>query len=336
MMRVGSFARKNLREIAEYAREASGHLQQGAGIAPAWLEHKLSISAGDMDGMGHWLENEGVEGRKYGAGRGRPHAGMMGGSGHIPHPMRQGRFWKKHPHRHVPFHPAWGYIPWWHPGIGIAPNGFQADIHLGEPEPVPNVTKVYAREADGKFILGMRGSGFSAIDDDHIAILFQFNGGDIQQTLVPARILIDNQIELELPVTRKSAPEFAILDIGYLEGGQIATLSHSFFQIVPRPYFPFGLRKYGLSTLQKFDGISMSVRPHSQAEGIRRYAMTPKEAVEMQGPMGYLQRPWRNLRPGFGPVQEYGSMGYGSMGSGSMDQAVQQAMLQRTRGSKVP
>lgn len=343
-----SMARKNLREIAEYAREAAGYLEHGAGIPPAWLEHKLSISAGHMDGMGHWLDNEGIEGRKYGrpggrrgGGRGRPGGpggpgGFPGGPGHVPNPMRRGRFWRKHPHRHVPYHPVWGYVPWMYPGNGIAPSGLQADIWLGEPPPVPNVSKVYAREADGKFILGMRGSGFSAIDEDFLVILFRMGDGDYQQAQVPARVMIDDQIEVELPLSQKNAPEFILSDIGFVDGGEIFSLSHSFFQLVPRPYTPFGLRKYGLNVLQKFDGPSGPLRPNSQALGIRRYAMTPGEMVESEGPMGYLQRPWRNLRPGYGPVQEYGSMGYGSMGTGSMDQAVQQAMLQRTRGSKVP
>ncbi len=60
-------ATKNLREISEYADEALGHMTQGAGHFPAWVENKISISAEYMDLIGHWLENERVEGRQYGS-----------------------------------------------------------------------------------------------------------------------------------------------------------------------------------------------------------------------------------------------------------------------------
>ncbi len=59
-------ATKNLREISEYADEALGHMEEGAGHFPAWLENKISICAEYMDLIGHWLENESVEGRRYG------------------------------------------------------------------------------------------------------------------------------------------------------------------------------------------------------------------------------------------------------------------------------
>jgi len=364
-MEAASMTRKNLREIAEYAREAAGHLEHGAGIAPAWVEHKLSIAACRMDGMGHWLENEGVEGRKYGGGRDRRDARRGAGSGHIPHPQRRGRFWKKHPHRHVPFHPDWGYVPWMHPGNGIDHRtGFQSDIHLGEPWPVPHVAKVYAHMVrrqllpeipDSHAVLGMIGSGFSAIDAPSMRIRYRLNG---EWRDDDALILehTDDRLEIALPISKQVVHDFELGDIGYYEDGALESIAHSFFQAVRRPYHPFAtldygrafeprsissddasnVRKYALNLAQKFEGPPGPIRPRSQAGGIRRYAMTPDEYVDMVGPMGYLQRPWRNLRVGYGPVQEYGSMGYGSMGDGSMSMAVQQAMLQRARKARLP
>ena len=550
-----SIARRNLRDIAEAARQAAGHLQHGKGIAPAWLEHKLSIAAGSMDSMGHWLENEGVEGRKYGhghdgqdrrsrrygshlnpspeddktiaqcygyadglggihtgknwegspnraaydraqregardahrpdtqkvraelygkadgirenylghlwddtdhedtydrawregygvgeeegegflfgqpggggggrggggggggpgggrggggpgggarrgGGRARRGGGMVSagghqaGPGHIPHRMRRGRFWKKHPHRHVPFHPALGYLPWMTRGIGIDHrSGFQSDIYLGQPEPVVHVMQVYAhmvREQllpeipDSHAVIGMTGSGFSAIDTPSMRIRYKLNGG-FREDDAPIIKHSDDRIEIALPISKQVAHEFELTDIGYFENGGLISISHSFFQATEFPYRPFSERNYGhafeprgdsvrryaLNLAQKFSGHPGPIRPHSQADGIRYAGRTDTgiftgeviltggsvgraarryaggmagvggvaDVVNMEGTMGYLQRPWRNLRVGYGPVQEYGSMGYGSMGDGSMDQAVQQAMLQRTKGSKVP
>ncbi len=472
-----AIARRNLRDIAEAARQAAGHFQHGAGIAPSWLEHKLSIAAGSMDSMGHWLDNEKVEGRKYGShlnpspeddktiaqcygyadGLGgihtsknwegspnratydraqregardahRPDAqkiraqlygkadgirenylghlwddsehedsynrawskgygagpaeeedgqrlygqrdgggrarratspgGHRAGPGHQPHPQRRGRFWKKHPHRHVPYHPVWGYVPWMRPGNGIDHRtGFQTDIHLGEPDPVPHVTNVYAHMVkqqllpeipDSHAIIGMRGSGFSAIDVPVLRIRYKLNG-DWREDDAPILNHTDGQLEIALPISKQVVHLFELTDIGYVENGELVTMSHSFFQAKKRPYRPFSDRRYGrafqdldsvrryaLNLAQKFEGPPGPMRTHSQAEGLRLYGMLPGEAVDLQGPMGYLQRPWRSLSPGYGPVQEYGSMGYGSMGTGSMDRAVQQAMLQRTKGSQVP
>lgn len=59
-------ATKNLREVSEYADEALSHMKESAGHFPAWVENKISICAEYMDLIGHWLENESVEGRKYG------------------------------------------------------------------------------------------------------------------------------------------------------------------------------------------------------------------------------------------------------------------------------
>lgn len=61
-------ARKNLREIAQYADESTEVLKANSGIFPAWIEHKLSVAAQNMDTVGHYLDNEGEEGRKYGSG----------------------------------------------------------------------------------------------------------------------------------------------------------------------------------------------------------------------------------------------------------------------------
>jgi len=65
-------ANKNLYEISAYADEAIGHTRAGAGIFPAWLEHKLSICAEYLDSIGHWLQNEASLGRQYGQGAGFP------------------------------------------------------------------------------------------------------------------------------------------------------------------------------------------------------------------------------------------------------------------------
>lgn len=65
-------ATMNLREISAQTDEAIGYVERGAGIFPAWVEHKLSISAECIDRLGHWLENEEVEGRQYGQGAGFP------------------------------------------------------------------------------------------------------------------------------------------------------------------------------------------------------------------------------------------------------------------------
>jgi hypothetical protein len=59
-------ATANLRQIHEYANECLSLMQKGAGHFPAWVENKISVVAEYMDLIGHWLENEGVEGRKYG------------------------------------------------------------------------------------------------------------------------------------------------------------------------------------------------------------------------------------------------------------------------------
>ncbi len=363
--RYGSFSestRRNLREIVEYAQEAQNLLQQDAGIAPAWLEHKLSLGAGHLDSIGHWLKNESVEGRKYGQPRGGGGGGPRGpgrGPGHggpgprpggrggprFPGPMgpgpgpgpgpigpgpmggRRGRFWRRHPHRHR--HGGIGFIPW------VVPYYVEPYYEAYTTQVIPYVIKVYAKEVDGKFVIGMIGNGFSAITQDHLTIRYRFNG-EVLQSDAPMLKHLDNRMEIELPITKKTAPDFALVDI--------SMVANSFFEAVPNPYYPFGLRKYSLSLTQKFDGQALPVRNDSLALG-RRYAvsrvasaapalMSPAQALEMQGPMGYLQRAWRSLAPGFGPVQEYGSMGYGSMGTGSMDQAVQTAMLQRTKGAR--
>ena len=61
-------ATKNLSEILEYANESLSHLT-GHGLIPAWAENKISICAEYMDLIGHWLENELAEGRRYGSSR---------------------------------------------------------------------------------------------------------------------------------------------------------------------------------------------------------------------------------------------------------------------------
>lgn len=58
---------KNLREISNYADESLSYMQEGAGIFPAWVENKISICAEYMDSIGHWLENEMSEARRYGS-----------------------------------------------------------------------------------------------------------------------------------------------------------------------------------------------------------------------------------------------------------------------------
>jgi len=62
-------ATANLRQIHEYANECLSLLEPGAGVFPAWVENKISVVAEYMDLIGHWLENEGVEGRQYGYSR---------------------------------------------------------------------------------------------------------------------------------------------------------------------------------------------------------------------------------------------------------------------------
>jgi len=59
-------ATANLRQIHEYAKESLGYMVEGAGHFPAWVEVKISVVAKYMDLIGHWLENEAVEGRVYG------------------------------------------------------------------------------------------------------------------------------------------------------------------------------------------------------------------------------------------------------------------------------
>jgi len=59
-------ATANLRQIHEYANECLSLVKQDAGHYPAWVENKISVVAEYMDLIGHWLENEGVEGRQYG------------------------------------------------------------------------------------------------------------------------------------------------------------------------------------------------------------------------------------------------------------------------------
>jgi len=60
-------ATANLRQIHQYANECLGDMKKDAGHFPAWVENKISVVAEYMDLIGHWLENEGAEGRKYGA-----------------------------------------------------------------------------------------------------------------------------------------------------------------------------------------------------------------------------------------------------------------------------
>jgi len=59
-------ATKNLREIHEYALESLSYMT-GDGILPPWVEKKISVCEEYMDLVGHWLENEYVEGRRYGS-----------------------------------------------------------------------------------------------------------------------------------------------------------------------------------------------------------------------------------------------------------------------------
>lgn len=58
---------KNLREIANYADESLSYIEKDSGILPAWTENKISICAEYMDLIGHWLENEKAETRRYGS-----------------------------------------------------------------------------------------------------------------------------------------------------------------------------------------------------------------------------------------------------------------------------
>lgn len=194
---------------------------------------------------------------------------------------------------------------------------------------------------DSHAVLGMTGSGFSAIDTPTLRIRYKLNG-NWREDDAPIIKHTDEQLEIALPISKQVAHGFELTDIGYYENGDLISLSRSFFLATKYPYRPFGARNYALNLSQKFDGHPGPMGPHSQAEGIRRYAGGMQgvgslpDLVNMEGSMGYLQRPWRNLRVGYGPVQEYGSMGYGSMGDGSMSMAVQTAMRQRTRKAKLP
>jgi len=66
----GYIARKNLREIAQYADAVLSATKRAGSPLPAWANHKLSSAAELMDCVGHTLVNEAAEGRRYGGGHG--------------------------------------------------------------------------------------------------------------------------------------------------------------------------------------------------------------------------------------------------------------------------
>lgn len=66
----GYIARKNLREIAQYADAVLSATKKVGKPLPAWANHKLSSAAELMDCVGHSLVNEAAEGRRYGGGHG--------------------------------------------------------------------------------------------------------------------------------------------------------------------------------------------------------------------------------------------------------------------------
>jgi hypothetical protein len=59
--------KKCMREIMHYANDILSNLENGAGEFPQWVNHKISVTAEYLDCVGHYLENEAAEGRRYGA-----------------------------------------------------------------------------------------------------------------------------------------------------------------------------------------------------------------------------------------------------------------------------
>jgi len=75
-------AKSNLRHLKNYASEACNQLEINSGTLPQWAEHKLSIVAETLDCVGHFVENEMKEGRRYGrVGGGSRRAGGRSGRG---------------------------------------------------------------------------------------------------------------------------------------------------------------------------------------------------------------------------------------------------------------
>lgn len=369
-----SMARKNLREIEAYAKEARAHFKKGAGIAPAWVEHKLSMAASQMDAMGHWLENEAVEGRQYGShltpvpGDAGDEPYLYGYADGIGGEYR-GANWEGHPFGRKIYDDAYrkGQKEATLPNIkqkrayfyGRADGLRETYLgHLWDDTP-------YEDDYDKGWREGFGVEARREEEDDGPG---ERGGGSARRGPGPGDIEI-----LRGPVISRK-------QLGRTYAGNLAAK----FENYQAPF-----RNYGLSTGQKFEGDSPSLRPHSQAEGIRRYgvweavdvpkvppprgketvplgyqkyrgptmgrkrtkkafrryggaisgvggveSMTLAQVVNMEASAGFANRPWRSLQPGMGPVQEYGSMGYGSMGVGSMDQSVQGAKKGITRGAK--
>lgn len=78
----GYIARKNLREIAQYADAVLSATKKVGQPLPAWADNKLSGAAELMDCVGHSLVNEAAEGRRYGVpGIPYPQPGWAGAGG---------------------------------------------------------------------------------------------------------------------------------------------------------------------------------------------------------------------------------------------------------------
>ena len=203
-------ATKNLREIAGYAEESLSLLERDAGIFPAWVENKISICAEYMDLMGHWLENELAEGRRYGRpGRGGGRRG--GGRGGRRQPgggpgMGRGRG-RRRKHRRNGVH----VYPYWNLPYDVHYQPYIEPVIL---ERTPTVESVTPRFRKNVAIILLQGYGFNSIPGNHVDIEWAFAGGHPQVTSAPIVNRTDSAIEIHLTFVT-APPEIQIYGIGY-------------------------------------------------------------------------------------------------------------------------
>ncbi len=260
-----SIARKNLREIKAYAKEARSHFKKDAGIAPAWVEHKLSMAASQMDAMVHWLENEVVEGRQYGShltpvpGDAGDEPYLYGYADGIGGEYR-GANWEGHPFGRKIYDDAYrkGQTQATLPNVKAKRAYFygRADGlretylgHLWDDTPYEDDYDKGWREG-----FGVEPKEEDAEDGRQYGA--RGGGGARHRAMRPANGDPRERIEII------KSPEVSKKQLGRTYAGNLAAK----FENYQAPF-----RNYGLSTDQKFEGQAPPLRGHSQAEGIRRY-----------------------------------------------------------------
>ncbi len=302
-------ATANLRQIHEYANECLGDMKKGAGHFPAWVENKISVVAEYMDLIGHWLENEGAEGRKYGT-HNNP---VPGDAGDVA--LYRGRADGITGQHRTPYSPNSFqrkiYEQGFEEGFGrpAAPPANAGDGGMGrgrgrrrrhrrngiQSMPFWNIP-VHAKEQNGEARSysspGIKyQSGFGSMMAREVASTVPMDVSGMEYTMPPSRMVepirMTEQSRMLWHQTgrRFGVPGFRAGQPGWAGAGGVAQIPGPSrgMQAMPDRTFGPGLSA-GQGGVQSFSGGGGG-----------------------RGAMG---------------VQTYGSLGYGSMGDGSMDMAV--------------